>query len=132
MKMKDANLFKTVEFCIEIIWNFLTLISKKQFLCNKKPYCTLVPRNFFHWFCTRVQYDYLLHRNCLFKIFIKFQNFQKLHTISKKFKMIKFSKSFKNFIVFIKFQIKSKIEPYVIKQLLYVRKWNVTCIASGQ
>jgi hypothetical protein len=32
------------------------LISKKQFLCNKKPYCTLVPRNFIHWFCTRVQY----------------------------------------------------------------------------
>ena len=47
----------------EILWNFLTLISKKQFLCNKKPYCTLVPRNFIHWFCTRVQYDYLLHRN---------------------------------------------------------------------
>jgi hypothetical protein len=28
------------------LWNFLTLISKKQFLCNEKPYCTLVPRNF--------------------------------------------------------------------------------------
>ena len=39
-----------------ILWNFLTLISKKQFLCNKKPYCTLVPRNFIHWSCTRVQY----------------------------------------------------------------------------
>jgi hypothetical protein len=47
----------------EILWIFLTLISKKQFLCNKKPYCTLVPCNFIHWFCTRVQYDYLLHRN---------------------------------------------------------------------
>ena len=23
---------------------------------DKKPYCTLVPRNFIHWFCTRVQY----------------------------------------------------------------------------
>jgi hypothetical protein len=52
----------------EILWNFLTLISKKQFLCNKKPYCTLVPRNFIHWFCTRVQYDYLLHRNCFILI----------------------------------------------------------------
>ena len=70
--------------------------------------------------------------------------------------MIKFSKTFKNF------KIKSKIEPYVLQQLLhlnlinmrfygaeynnikthiaqkllfanqYVRKWNVTCIASGQ
>ena len=47
-----------------ILWNFLTLISKKQFLCNKKPYCALVPGNFIHWFCARVQYDYLLHRNC--------------------------------------------------------------------
>jgi hypothetical protein len=44
------------------------LISKKQFLCNKKPYCTLVPRNFIHWFCTRVQYDFLLHRNCFLLI----------------------------------------------------------------
>jgi hypothetical protein len=44
------------------------LISKTQFLCNKKPYCTLVPRNFIHWFCTRVQYDYLLHRNCFLLI----------------------------------------------------------------
>jgi hypothetical protein len=33
--------------------------------------------------------------------------------------MIKFSKSFKNFKVFIKFQNQSKIEPYVIKQLLH-------------
>ena len=87
---------------------------------------------------TRVQYGFLLHRNCFllinmlekfikfenhkikkkekFKVhfiltnlkisflFLKIQNFQKFHTISKKFKMIKFSKSFKNFIVFIKFQ----------------------------
>ena len=44
------------------------LISKKQFLCNKKPYCTLVPRNFIHWFCTRVKYDFLLHRNCFLLI----------------------------------------------------------------
>ena len=42
------------------------LISKKQFLCNKKTYCVLVPRNFIPWFCTRVQYDYLLHRNFAF------------------------------------------------------------------
>ena len=43
-------------------------ISKKQFLCNKKTYCTLVPRNFIYWFCTRVQYDYALHRNCFLLI----------------------------------------------------------------
>jgi hypothetical protein len=47
------------------------LISKKQFLCNKKPYCTLVPRNFIHWFCTRVQYDFLLHRNCFLLINVR-------------------------------------------------------------
>jgi hypothetical protein len=52
----------------QILFHFLTLISKKQFLCNKKPYCTLVSRNFIHWFCTRVQYDYLLHRNCFLLI----------------------------------------------------------------
>jgi hypothetical protein len=45
-----------------------------QFSCNDpisvqwKPYCTLVPRNFIHWFCTRVQYDFLLHRNCFLLI----------------------------------------------------------------
>ena len=33
--------------------------------------------------------------------------------------MIKFSKSFKNFKVFIKFKKLSKREPYVIKQLLH-------------
>jgi hypothetical protein len=32
-----------------------------------------------------------------FKIFIKFQNFQKFHTISKKFKMIKIFKNFQKF-----------------------------------
>ena len=59
----------------QIFWKFSNfmkfsniMISKKQFLCNKKPYCTLVPRNFIHWFCTRVQYDYLLHRNCFMLI----------------------------------------------------------------
>ena len=64
--------FELYFFCFiynfEILWNFLTLISKKQFLCNKKPYCTLVPRNFIHWFCTRVQYDFLLHRHCFLLI----------------------------------------------------------------
>ena len=55
---KFSNFFKI----FKILWNFLTLISKKQFLCNKKP------RNFIHWFCTRVQYDYLLHRNCFLLI----------------------------------------------------------------
>ena len=44
------------------------LISKKQFLCNKKTYCTLVPRNFIHSFCTRVQYAFLLRRNCFLLI----------------------------------------------------------------
>ena len=62
--------FKILKFFehFEILLNFLTLISKKQFLCNKKTYCTLVSRNFIHWFCTRVQYDFLLHRNCFLLI----------------------------------------------------------------
>ena len=64
---------KTLKSCeILEIWNFMKfsniLISKKQFLCNKKPYCTLVPRNFIHWFCTRVQYAFLLNRNCFLLI----------------------------------------------------------------
>ena len=82
-KMKFSNLFKKLNFkffFFLILWfsnfwkfsNFMKfsniLISKKQFLCNKKPYWTLVPRNFIHWFCTRVQYDYLLHRNCFLLI----------------------------------------------------------------
>jgi hypothetical protein len=72
LKKKYGNFKKFLKFWIFfynfeflfffILWNFLTLISKKQFLCNKKPYCTLVPHNFIHWFCTRVQYDFLLHR----------------------------------------------------------------------
>jgi hypothetical protein len=67
--------FKFIFFLISLFWKFWNfkffsniLISKKQFLCNKKPYCTLVPRNFIHLFCTRVQYDYLLHRNCFLLI----------------------------------------------------------------
>jgi hypothetical protein len=64
-------LFKIFKFFfVFLILSFLNfmkfsniLISKKQFLCNEKPYCTLMPRNFIHWFCTRVQYDFLLHRN---------------------------------------------------------------------
>ena len=39
--------------------------------------------------------------------------------------MIKFSKSFKNFKVFIKFKNYSKIEPYVIKQLLHLNLINM-------
>ena len=69
---KFWNLLKFLSFEILwkfwFLWNFLTLISKKQFLCNKKPYCTLVRRNFIHWFCTRVQYAFLLNRNCFLLI----------------------------------------------------------------
>ena len=39
--------------------------------------------------------------------------------------MIKFSKSFKNFKVFIKFNNYSKIEPYLIKQLLRLNLINM-------
>ena len=39
--------------------------------------------------------------------------------------MIKFSKSFKNFKVFIKLKKYSKIEPYVIKQLLHLHLINM-------
>ena len=72
---------------------------------------------------TRVQYGFLLHRNCFllinmlenyikfqiskisqdFKVFKKFQNFQKFHKISKfskNFKMIKNLKKVKIFITF--------------------------------
>ena len=77
--------------------NFLTLISKKQFLCNKKTYCTLVPRNFIHWFCTRVQYDYLLHRNCFLLINMLENGMSRVLLIEN-----------------------SKIEPYVI--LRYIAK----------
>ena len=34
--------------------------SKKQFMCNKKSYCTLVPRNFIHLFCNMIIYCFLL------------------------------------------------------------------------
>ena len=53
----------------QILWNFLTYwLAKSNFCAIKKTYCTLVPRNFIHWNCTRVQYDYLLHRNCFLLI----------------------------------------------------------------
>ena len=39
--------------------------------------------------------------------------------------MIKFSKTFKNFKVFMKFENYSKIEPYVIKQLLHLNLINM-------
>ena len=70
------------------------LISKKQFLFNKKAYCTLVQNQWMKLRGTRVQYGFLLHRNCFLlinarkfhlkfqknsKIFIKFQNFQRFH-----------------------------------------------------
>ena len=64
--MKFLKVLKFFEN-FEMFWKFLNfmkfsniLISKKQFLCNNKPYCTLVPRNFIHWFCTRVQYVYVI------------------------------------------------------------------------
>jgi hypothetical protein len=72
------------------------LISKKQFLCNNKSYCTRGK--------SRVQYGFLLHRNCFLLInmlenFIKFQNYKKknfkvqnIQKISKLQKFLKISK----------------------------------------
>jgi hypothetical protein len=52
-KLTFKFFFKSYNF--EIFWKFWNfmkfsniLISKKQFLCNKKPYCTLMPRNFIY------------------------------------------------------------------------------------
>ena len=72
--MKFLKFYENLDFFFLIleISNFMRfsniLISKKQFLCNKKPYRTLVPRNFIHWICMRVQYAFLLHRNCFLLI----------------------------------------------------------------
>ena len=44
------------------------LISKKQFLCNRKAYCTLVQNQWMKLRGTRVQYVFLLHRNCFLLI----------------------------------------------------------------
>jgi hypothetical protein len=44
------------------------LISKMQFLCNKKSYCTLVQNQWMKVRGTRVQYGFLLHRNWLCSI----------------------------------------------------------------
>ena len=57
------------------------LISKKQFLCNKKAYCTLVQNQWMKLRGTRVQYGFLFHRNCFLLInmlenFIKVQNYK--------------------------------------------------------
>jgi hypothetical protein len=52
----------------QILRNFLTYRLAKSNFCAIKKHCTLVPRNFIHWLCTRVQYDYLLHRNCFLVI----------------------------------------------------------------
>jgi hypothetical protein len=40
----------------------------KQFLCNKKSYCTLVQNQWMKLHGTRVQYGFLLHRNCFLLI----------------------------------------------------------------
>ena len=83
------NFYFFLFYDFQMFWKFSNfmkffniLISKKQFLCNTKPYCTRAS-NFIHWFCTRVQYVFLLHRNCFLLInmlenFNKFQNFQKI------------------------------------------------------
>ena len=74
------------------------LISKKQFLCNKKAYYTLVQNQWMKLRGTRVQYVFLLHRNCFLLInmlenFIKFEN----HKIKKrKLLFAKFNFFFKN------------------------------------
>jgi hypothetical protein len=91
------------------------LISKKLFLCNKKSYCTLVQNQWMKLLGKIKKSKFKIKTNLklqkflkmfFFKLkkYIKFQNLQKFHQISKKFKMIKFSKSFKNFKVFIKIQ----------------------------
>jgi hypothetical protein len=68
----------------EILWNFLTYwLAKSNFCAIKNHIRTLVPRNFIHWVCTRVQYDFFIAQKLLFAN-------------------------------------------------QYVRKWNVTCISSGQ
>ena len=43
----------------------------------------------------------------------------------KKFKISKIKKECQNFQIFIKFQNYSKIEPYVIKQLLHLNLINI-------
>ena len=55
------------------------LISKKQFLCNRKAYCTLVQNQWMKLNGTRVQYGFLLHKNCFF--LIKVRKFQKISKI---------------------------------------------------
>jgi hypothetical protein len=88
------------------------LISKKQFLCNKKSYCTLVQNQWMKLRGTRVQYGFLLHRNCFslinvrkFKIIklkqqkIKVQNCKKKKNLNFK-NFLKFQFFFKNFIKF--------------------------------
>ena len=57
------------------------LISKKQFLCNKIAYCTLVQNQWMKLHGTRVQYGFFLYRNCFLLInmlenFIKLQNYK--------------------------------------------------------
>ena len=61
---------------------------------DKKSYCTLVQNQWMKLRGTRVQYGFLLHRNCFLLInmlenFIKFLNFQKISKCSENFKMFK-------------------------------------------
>ena len=73
------------------------LISKKQFLCHKKPYCTLVQNQWMKLRATREQNVFFIAQKLLFahqyvrklKNFINFLNFQK---ISKFQKFLKTSK----------------------------------------
>jgi hypothetical protein len=103
---------------------------------------------------TRVQYGFLLHRNCFSLInmlenFIKFENFQIIKLKKEQFKVQFFFNKFENFIFFLKienfiFFLKiqnfhkisklsyyfkknqnDKIELYVIKQLLHLNLINM-------
>jgi hypothetical protein len=70
------------------------LISKKQFLCNKKVSCTFVQNQWMKLHGTRVQYDFLLHRNC-FLLINMLENLIKLEISKIKKKNLNFQKNSK-------------------------------------
>ena len=54
----------------EILWNFENILENFDFF---GVYCMGVTKweGDIHWFCTRVQYDFLLHRNCFLLINVR-------------------------------------------------------------
>jgi uncharacterized protein Usg len=93
------------------------LISKKQFLCNQKAYCTLVQNQWMNLRGTRVHYGFVLHRNCFLLIntlenFIKFQNYKIFKKFSKFQKFLKFLKFKKN----LNFHKISKLKNFMISK----------------